>query len=180
MNNFRQIPKGNPRCRSKKPTPSQSLRQSAFLYFDFGFRPMEVARFLRTDPSTIFRYYQQWKKLPRGFQITYPVVRKCFSQLGWTGRRRIAAILAKELGTSTLEVAAQLEKPWGVKKLVSGEWRQWPVCVMHPPKEGHINEILGRRLVFGLSDEVRFILMAAASRGAELTDLPENTNRYFV
>ena len=41
----------------------KSLRQRCFEAFDEGERPAEVIKELKAKESTVFRYFQQWKKV---------------------------------------------------------------------------------------------------------------------
>ena len=113
--------------RDSNKSPCRSRRQLALFLFDTGSRPAEIGNALKIKKATLFRYYQQWKKKPPFFEYQYREARKCFRRIGNGGRRQVASFLARQLGTSEEELLQQMEKPWAIKQIVTGEWKQWPV-----------------------------------------------------
>lgn len=49
----------------KQATSGRSMRQQAFVAFNFGMRPADVARMLELRETSAYRYFQQWKKCHR-------------------------------------------------------------------------------------------------------------------
>ncbi len=127
-----------PLSTNKQRLQEESLRRQAFSYFDLGRRPATVARLLGIKFSTTSRYYQQWKKLPYLFESRYRYARDCYRKLGQRDRGLIAGILADELGTTKQVVLARMQKPWGLKQMVSGQWRQW---IKPGKKSGHFTKV---------------------------------------
>ena len=115
----------------KDAIPRRSMRQQAFMFFDLGIRPAEVTTRLAIKDTTAYRYFQQWKKLPRLSSIKYKLARRYFRKLDQDDRRALARILASRLRTSEEQVLAQMRKPWAIRQIVTGEWKQWPVPVRH-------------------------------------------------
>lgn len=146
---------------SRQGLSGRSRRQQAFMLFDMGMRPADAAPMVGLGKATAFRYFQQWKKLPPLFEVKYKLARWCFRKLDRNERRIIAHALANELGTTEVDISAQLGKPWAMRQIVTGEWRQWSVK----------SSAARRRTVFGKgvqillslrhSREVRHILKMA-------------------
>jgi hypothetical protein len=141
-----------------------STRQWTFDYFDAGMRPVYVARTLHIDQATAFRYFEQWKKLPPFFKYKYKVAKQCFRKLGYRNRKKIARILAKELGTSVKEVSVHMQKPWAVRQIVSGQWRQWPVSKVGGRRRDNFNSLLGKVRQLTYQREVKYIIEMAMNQ----------------
>lgn len=95
----------------KRAMSGRSMRQQAFMAFELGMRPTEVARMIKLSRATAFRYFQQWKNLPPFLETKYRLARRCFRKLNDNERRKIAKVLAHELGTSEEEVSASSKRP---------------------------------------------------------------------
>ena len=106
----------------QKDVYGRSLRKRCFVLFEQGLRPAQVARELNMDTEkTAFRYFQDWKKLPKDLEPTYKSWRKVLkNDSGFSDR--LVVLLAEVLDMSNEEVIARLEKPWGLKKLLKGDW----------------------------------------------------------
>lgn len=156
----------------KDAIPRRSMRQQTFMVFDLGMRPSEVTTMLGIKDSTAYRYFQQWKKLPRLSSIKYKLARRFFRKLDQDDRRAFTRILASQLRTSEEEVLAQMRKPWAIRQIVTGEWKQWPVQVTHTRTGGilkrGIQEIL---LSVRHPKEVKYILEMAINQN--ITPLEE-------
>ena len=109
----------------------ESIRQQAFFGFDIGMKPSDAISILGIKDSTAYRYFQQWKKLPPLFTAKYKLARQLFRKLTQDDRSALARVLASQLRTSEEEVLKQMRKPWAIRQIVTGEWRQWPVKVTH-------------------------------------------------
>jgi len=140
------------------------MRQQAFMAFDLGIRPTDVARMIKLSQTTAFRYFQQWKKMPLLFKAKYKLARRYFRKLGYNDHRAIARILADELSTSEEEVLAQMRKPWAIKQIVTGEWRQWPVKTAGFRRKARLDTWLQILLPLRKTKEVRHILKMATNQ----------------
>jgi len=129
--------------------------------FDLGMRPTDVARVIKLSQTTAFRYFQQWKKMPPLFKAKYKLAKRYSRKLGYNERRAIAKLLADELTTSEEEVLAQMRKPWAIKQIVTGEWRQWPVKSTPVRRKTILNKGIQILLSLRHSREVRYILQMA-------------------
>lgn len=140
---------------------NRSTRSRAFLAFDLGTRPARVAKMLNAKPTTIYRYHQQWKKLPPSFQIKYKAARKLYNKLSYSERSAFVKLLAARLGGSEEEVQALMIKPWALRQIVTGEWKQWPVSRTHPILNMRLNTWLRGGLLVLRSQEARNLLKLA-------------------
>lgn len=140
------------------------MRQWAFMIFDLSMRPTDVAQILKMSQTTAFRYFQQWKKRPPFFKPKYKLARRCFRKLSDNERRKIAKVLAHELGTSEEEVSAQMRKPWAIKQIVTGEWRQWRVNSTGARRKTFLYK--GAQILLSLrcSKEVKYIVEMAMNQ----------------
>ena len=148
----------------KRAVSGRSMRQQAFMAFDMGIRPSSVSRMMGLSPATAFRYFQQWKKLPPLFKLKYHLVKRYFRQLSQNDRRIIARALALELSTSEEAVLAQMRKPWAIKAIVTGQWRQWPVARTKVTHRATFYTKLQLLLSLRSSQEVRHILEVAINQ----------------
>ncbi|TET17124.1 MAG: hypothetical protein E3J81_02235 [Dehalococcoidia bacterium] len=72
--------------------------------------------------------------------------------------------MAQELGTSEEEVFAQMKKPWAIKQIVTGEWRQWSVNSTDGRPRTVLNKAVQALVSLRLSKEVKFILEMAMNQ----------------
>ena len=107
--------------RTKRDEHGISARQRAFEAFDSGKRPGEVVQLVGISPRTAYRYFADWKQLPRNLELRYQIMRIVrkgspeFSQ-------KTVDLLGSSLEMSEEEVLKRLEKPWGLKQLLMGRW----------------------------------------------------------
>lgn len=148
----------------KRAMSDRSMRQQAFMLFDLGMRPTDVTEIIDLSQTTAFRYFEQWKKMPPLFEAKYRLARRCFRKLNHKDRRKIAKILAQELGTSEEEVSAQMKKPWAIKQIVTGEWRQWQINSTGARRKTVLYK--GAQILLSLrySKEVRYIVEMAMNQ----------------
>ncbi len=98
----------------------RSARKRAFDRFDRGERPSQVASEVGISALTAYRYYQSWKKCPQDFELCYKLMkeaRKTFRV--WP--EGFARSLSEVIGIAPKRVAEELEKPWGLKRLLLGK-----------------------------------------------------------
>ncbi len=93
-----------------------SLRASAFKLFDRGDTWQKAAEVLEAKPETIRRYYQNWLKLPPGFEEGYKRIRILMKNP--ESRSRIVNMISKALKMDMLRVEEILRRPWGLKTLM--------------------------------------------------------------
>jgi len=99
----------------------RSGRRRAFVAFDKGKRPALVAREEDIKPRTAYRYFQDWKKLPKNYEMQYEAF-KALKKRDIDFSQEIIKLLTEGLGMSEEEVIERLEKPWGLKQLIRGKW----------------------------------------------------------
>lgn len=99
----------------------RSLRERCFELFYKDWRPAQVARELCMKPKTAYRYFEDWKKLPKDLETTYKLWRKEIKN-HTEFSDRVVELLAKALEMSREEVIQRLQRPWGIKQLLKGEW----------------------------------------------------------
>jgi len=92
-----------------------SVRSLVLMFFERGTRPSEVARRLDVKPETAYRYYQQWKKLPRYTDQRYQVVRSSYRHMGGAERREVARVLADGAGLHYRRGAAAIAEAVGAE-----------------------------------------------------------------
>ncbi len=141
----------------------RSLRQQVFQLFDYGFQPGDLPQQLPIKTEAAFTYHQQWKRLPPFFGLKYRIARKLFRQINNRDRRNIARYLAVELGTTVDQILDNMRRPWAVKQIVTGEWRQWPV--KKTPRRGRLlAEGMKSLRRLGYSRQVKDILELAMNQ----------------
>ncbi len=105
----------------KKDAHGRSARHRAFKEFDKGKRPAEIIRAVDISLQTACRYFADWKKRPKNFNIHYNGLRykvkndSEFSDL-------LVDQLVEYLGMSREEVISRLSKPWSIKQFIMGKW----------------------------------------------------------
>jgi len=99
----------------------RSGRTRAFDAFEKGKRPAQVAREENIKPKTAYRYFQDWKKLPKNLEMKYKGF-KTLTKRGIDFSEGTIELLVKGLGMSEEEVMERLQKPWGLKQLFMGKW----------------------------------------------------------
>ena len=105
----------------KRDDRGRSARQRAFEAFKQGAKPAEVAATVPISVRTARRYYADWKKLPESVEIRYRLLRVARKHNSGFSQELIE-LLGAQLEMPEAEVAERLERPWGLKKLLMGEW----------------------------------------------------------
>lgn len=96
----------------------KSARQRAFVLFDEGRRPSDVARKEDILPRTAYRYFQQWKKLPLCMELQYRLLKAALHG-GQVPPERFAEALAEVVQLPYEPVMGKLQRPWGLKRLMA-------------------------------------------------------------
>ena len=99
----------------------RSGRRRAFDAFDRGLRPSQVAREENIKPKTAYRYFEDWKKLPKNLESEYRAF-KTLKKRGIDFTEKTIELLVEALDMSEEEVMERLQKPWGIKQLLMGKW----------------------------------------------------------
>lgn len=118
------LPKLRKRSRKypiKRDEFGRSARQRAFEAFDCGKRPGEVVRLVGVSPRTAYRYFADWKKLPRNLELHYRMMKTVRKSSQEFSEETIKS-LSTHLEMSQKEVMERLEQPWGLKQLLMGKW----------------------------------------------------------
>jgi len=113
--------KGSRKYPIKRDKYGRSARQRAFEAFDHGKRPGEVVQLVGISPRTAYWYFADWKKLPQNLELHYRMMKAVRKSNGEFSRETIES-LATYLEVSAEEVKERLEKPWGLKQLLMGQW----------------------------------------------------------
>ncbi len=104
----------------KRDEYGRSARKGAFDRFDRGERPSQVASKVGISALTAYRYYQSWKKCPRNLELWYKLMKEARkTRRVWP--EGFARSLSEVLGIAPKRVAEELEKPWGLKRLLLGK-----------------------------------------------------------
>ncbi len=99
----------------------ESARRRAFHAFDRDLTPAQVIREVDISPATARRYFADWKKhLPR-LEVRYDLLKTLRKGHGEFSEETINKI-GETLDMSVEEVLRRLERPWGLKQLLMGEW----------------------------------------------------------
>lgn len=118
------LPKLRKRSRKypiKRDERGRSARQRAFEAFDHGKRPREVVRLVGVSPRTVYRYFADWKKLPRNLELRYRMMKIVRRSSGEFSEETMK-LLSAHLEMPEEEVMERLEKPWGLKQFLMGKW----------------------------------------------------------
>ena len=120
--------------------------------------------------TTAYRYFQQWKKLPPDYLLKYELMKKYYRKLDSTERRLIAEWLATSTDTTVAEILTQMRKPWALKQLVTGEWRQWPVRKRHISQIHQLAVQTRITLLERRSTEARYVIEMASNQSISHND----------
>lgn len=105
----------------KRDDYGKSARRRAFDAFDDGKRPAEVGLMVGISLRTACRYFADWKRQPKNLQIRYRIA-KAVLKNDPEFPTEIVKSLATGLGMSEEEVIMRLQRPWGLKQLLVGNW----------------------------------------------------------
>ena len=119
----------------------QSGRRRAFDAFDKGKRPAKVAREEGIKPKTAYRYFEDWKKLPKNLEMKYKGF-KTLKKSGIDFSEGTIELLGKGLGMSEEEVTERLQKPWGLKQLLMGKWPNYARTKRQSEQESRLESAL--------------------------------------
>lgn len=99
-----------------------SARKRAFAAFDQDKKPEEVFNSFQISLRTARRYYADWKKLPANFTKNYELLKKAKRIGSPSYIENTMCDIAIQLSIPTEEVSHCLEQPWGLHKIISGEF----------------------------------------------------------
>jgi len=118
---FKKRNKRRPARRAVRGEKKKSIRQTCFDAFDQGQKPVAVAKRLRLKERTALTYYQQWKKGGSRLAERYALM-KLLRKAAPEMTLEVVTRLAEELGVPPEVVVERWGKPWGIKKLMLGDW----------------------------------------------------------
>ena len=118
---FKKYRKRRRRSRAVRGESKKSIRQTCFDAFDQGERPAALARRLRLKPRTALTYYQQWKKAGSRHAERYALM-KLLKKAAPEMTLEAVTRLAQLLEVPPEAVVERWQKPWGIKKLMLGDW----------------------------------------------------------
>jgi AraC-like DNA-binding protein len=99
----------------------QSARRRAFKLFDRDLRPALVSRQVGISLPTACRYFADWKKQSPKLEARYYLFKDILKNHPDLSEDMIRT-MANELGMSEEEVVERLQRPWGLRQLLKGEW----------------------------------------------------------
>lgn len=105
----------------KRDDRGRSLRQQAFELFNNKLRPTEIYKqqLMRAKLTTLFRYYEDWKR--KGDHVSYRITKKVMKENPDFTQQMIMA-LSEHLEMPVQEVIRRLQRPWGLKQALRGQW----------------------------------------------------------
>jgi len=105
----------------KRDERGRSLRQQAFELFDEGHRPAEIYKqqMVTASIKTLLRYYEDWKK--KGDHVSFRITKKVMKN-NPDFTEQVVKSLSKQLKMPVEEVIKRMQKPWGLKQALRGEW----------------------------------------------------------
>ncbi len=101
----------------------RSLRQQAFALFNQGYRPAQIfkQKLVPATLKTLFRYFEDWKKLPSSHTNMYRLLRRARKNTTGLSDEMIDR-LSEYLGMSREEIIGCFQKPHGFKQFLLGKW----------------------------------------------------------
>ena len=99
----------------------KSARRRAFHAFDQGLRPAQVIREVDISLATARRYFADWEKHHPRLEVRYDLLKTLRKGRGEFAEQTVNKI-GETLDMSVEEVLRRLERPWGLKQLLMGEW----------------------------------------------------------
>jgi len=99
-----------------------SARKRAFAAFDEGRKPEEFCNSIDISLRTAARYHADWKKLPPKFAKNYELQKKTKRSGHPLFNDDAIKMIAGQLSIPEEEVAHYLETPWGLQKILKGEF----------------------------------------------------------
>ena len=99
----------------------RSLRQQAFYLFDDKLRPSQIyqQQLLPAKLKTLLRYYEDWKK--KGDHVSYRITQRVMKE-NPDFRQKVITALSEHLEMPVEEVIKRLQRPWGLKQALRGQW----------------------------------------------------------
>lgn len=127
----------------KRDEYGRSARQQAFVLFGKGYRPSQIDKqeMIPASIKTLFRYYEDWKKLPYNFELKYLTL-KMMRQNDTEFSHKVVQDLAEFLGMSWEEAITRLHKPWALKQLLCGEWPNYRMEKVQSEQERRLKAAL--------------------------------------
>ncbi|MCP4605367.1 MAG: hypothetical protein GY847_33415 [Proteobacteria bacterium] len=147
----------------------KSIRQRCFEAFDRRIRPSQVIRQYGFLPNTVYTYWRQWKKLPKGWHEKYwwaRIIKKANPNF----MSQAAVQAGKKLGMTSIECLQALHKPWATKALISGDWSRYQNDVANQEATTILKDIMNIILVGRvLAQHPRTIVQNLEADGIDFT-----------
>lgn len=105
----------------KRDEQGLSARKRAFDAFDRGMSPAQVSSEYGIEIKTARRYYSSWKKQPPRLEKRYQALTEVLRKHPDLKHKFILTVV-DSLGMPVGEVKQRLQRPWGLKRLLMGEW----------------------------------------------------------
>ena len=99
----------------------QSLRARCFAMFEKGERPSKIAKELKANEATVFRYYRDWKRRSPNFEQQYAFVKSLFSKTS-PERDKNLELFSRECGISKEEFEVILSTSHGLRRFLTGKY----------------------------------------------------------
>jgi hypothetical protein len=124
-------------------------------------------RFPEIKPNTIYRYFQQYKKLPKDFQNHYSLDQIVLRKPDLL--KAVVEYVSKSYGMSEEEVLFRLQQPWGLHQLLRGLWPN-PLKREEEEEQKEIEEAR-RQAIDSCATILTDIALAAGNNPEELTKI---------
>jgi len=96
---------------------------------------------LSDNARLTYRYFGDWKKLPQNLGVRYHIAKAALKNHPEFSGTMIESV-ATYLGRSEEEVIVRLEKPWGLKQLLMGEWPNYAKEKRKSERESRLQDAL--------------------------------------
>ncbi|MFC2069053.1 hypothetical protein ACFLTP_08645 [Chloroflexota bacterium] len=97
----------------------QSLRQRAFKLFRVQYRPAQVSKMLPISMRTACRYFEYWKKMTH--KVPFSHIKQLMKKNPELSEYMIG-MLAEYYGVPRDLIVLRMQKPWGIRQLLKGEF----------------------------------------------------------
>ena len=146
-----------------------TLRRSAFMLFHQQMRPGEVKnhlkeRFPEIKPNTIYRYFQQYQKLPKNFQDRYSMIQ--FMKKDPSLFNTMVEAISESRGMSQEDIILLLQQPWGLHRLLRD---LWPNLLKREEEKQKRQEAKSHRVITNIIG----LALASGTTLEELTNIVE-------
>jgi len=118
-----------------------SSRKRAFDAFDRGMSPAQVSSEYGIEIKTARRYYSSWKKQPPRLEKRYQALTEMLRKHPDLKHKFIETV-ADLFGMPVGEVEQRLQRPWGLKRLLTGKWPDYAEEEIERKEEARLDAAL--------------------------------------